>query len=46
MSGEQIVEEIINEYSFKVKSNFHFHSILDQPLFTFCKQLSAKDLLV
>lgn len=29
MSGEQIVEEIIHEYSFEVKSKFHFHSICD-----------------
>lgn len=46
MSGEQIVEKIIHEYSFTVKSKSHFHSIRDQPLFTSCKQLSAKDLLV
>lgn len=29
MSGEQIVEEIIHEYSFEVKSKFHFDSIHD-----------------
>lgn len=46
MSGEQIAEEIIHEYSFEVKSKFHFDSICDYSLFTFCKWLSAKDLLV
>lgn len=38
MSGEQIVEEIIHEYSFEVKSKFHFDSIRDYSLFTFCSE--------
>lgn len=46
MSGEQIVEEIIHEYSFEVKSKFHFDSLRDHFFFTFCKQSSTQDLLV